>query len=83
MTSLQERLRGGLGVGLKMRKEAADELDRLQAENEALREACRMVLMLKQLGGMLPGTHQVVQTVVDLAEIALKREDAAMKKQKP
>jgi hypothetical protein len=40
MTTLQDRLRdcGENFVGARMCKEAADELDRLQAENEALRK---------------------------------------------
>lgn len=54
--------------------EANTTIKRLRAENEALRGACRMVLMLRQLGGMLPGTHEVVQSVVDAVSEALEKE---------
>jgi len=44
---------------------AADEIERLRA-------ALQMTVMLKRLGGMLPGTHDMVQIAVAEAEEALK-----------
>jgi hypothetical protein len=43
----------------------------MSKQTEALRKAqgaLRMTLMLRQLGGMLPGTHEVVQAAVDAAQ---------------
>jgi hypothetical protein len=39
---------------------------------EKLRGALRMVGMLRQLGGMLPGSREVVQAVLDAADEALR-----------
>lgn len=47
-------------------------LDRLHAAAPVLLQAARMtVLMLKQLGGMLPGTKEVIDSVVETCEQAI------------
>jgi uncharacterized protein (UPF0335 family) len=47
-----------------------------KAEVEALRSALRMVGLLHQLGGMMPGSREVVQTVIDAADVALRGKEA-------
>lgn len=49
------------------------EIERLHGERDRLRGALQMTLMLKRLGGMLPGTHEMVQLAVSEAEEALKK----------
>ena len=52
----------------------AARLDRLHAAAPALLGACRTtVLMLKQLGGMLPGTKEVIDSVVEGCEAAISQ----------
>jgi len=45
----------------------------LLQEVERLRNALRMVGMLRQLGGMMPGSREVVQTVIDAADAAMEK----------
>jgi hypothetical protein len=52
---------------------AAAELRRLHALNGELLGACRTAMMLKHLGGMLPGSREIVDLVVDAARAALAR----------
>lgn len=51
--------------------ECAAEIHRLEAINAELLAACRMATMLRQLGGMLPGAREIVQSVVDAADAAI------------
>jgi len=44
---------------------------RLIAAAPDLLAACRMVVMLRQLGGMLPGSRDVVQAIVEAAQAAI------------
>jgi hypothetical protein len=44
---------------------------RLQADAARYRSVAAMVGILRQLGGMLPSTHQVVMAVVDAADAAM------------
>lgn len=68
MTDIVDRLRAAAESTDEwaLVKEAADEIARLRA-------ALRMVLMLKQLGGMMPGSREIVQTIVEAAESALEK----------
>ena len=45
----------------------------LIVQRDDLLAALRMVGMLRSLGGMLPGSHEVVQTVVDAADAAIAK----------
>lgn len=57
--------------------ECAAEIHRLEAINAELLSACRMALMLRQLGGMMPGSREVVMSVVEAAEAALAKATGA------
>lgn len=46
---------------------------RLIAAAPELLDACRMAQMLRRLGGMLPGSHEVVQSVVEMADAAIAK----------
>jgi len=48
-----------------------DEIERLRAERDALRAACKTTLMLRQLGGMMSGTKAVIDVAIHHAEEAL------------
>lgn len=50
---------------------AMDEATALRAQVDALSGALRMVSMLRQLGGLLPGSREVVMAVVEEADAAL------------
>lgn len=39
---------------------------------KSLEDALRMVAVLRQLGGMMPGSHQIVMSVVDAARAELE-----------
>lgn len=45
--------------------------ENLLADQEKLRSALRTVQILRQLGGMMPGTHDVVMLAVEAADKAL------------
>jgi hypothetical protein len=45
----------------------------VEAERDALLGACRMAMMLRQLGGMLPGSREIVDTVVEAAHAAIEK----------
>ena len=47
------------------------ERNEAQAERDALRAACKTTLMLRQLGGMMPGTKAVIDVAIHHAEEAL------------
>lgn len=47
--------------------------ENMLADQEKLRGALRVVQMLRQLGGMMPGTHAVVMMAVDAADEALSQ----------
>jgi len=47
------------------------ERDEARAERDALRAACKTTLMLRQLGGMMPGTKAVIDVAIHHAEEAL------------
>ena len=49
---------------------------RLIAAAPDLLAACRMVVMLRQLGGMLPGSRDVVQAIVEAAQAAIGKAEA-------
>lgn len=55
-----------------------EEVERLRAAAQQARAALQMTLMLKRLGGMLPGTHERVQLTVEEAEGALRALDEAL-----
>jgi hypothetical protein len=61
------------GGDLTELEQAAAELRRLHALNGELLGACRTAMMLKHLGGMLPGSREIVDLVVDAARAALAR----------
>ena len=56
----------------KLCHQAADRISRLEAEVARKDGALRMVGVLKQLGGMMPGSKQIVDSVVEACAAALK-----------
>lgn len=52
---------------------AANELRRLHAQRDALLAACRMAMMLRHLGGMLPGSREIVEEIVKAASAAIAK----------
>lgn len=47
--------------------------ENMLADQEKLRAALRTVQILRQLGGMMPGTHEVVMMAVEAADEALSQ----------
>lgn len=58
-------------VEARMGDEARAEAIALRAQIDALSGILRMVGMLRQLGGLLPGSREVVMAVVEAADAAL------------
>lgn len=63
-----------------IRARMQDEIDELRAENERLKaerdellKVCRMAMMLKHLGGMLPGSREIVDSIVNAASAAIAK----------
>lgn len=54
-----------------------DDIARLAAHRDELLQALRLVGLLRQLGGMLPDTHEIVQMVVEAADAAISKVEAA------
>jgi hypothetical protein len=73
MTTQPEALRHAQELDRRGLLEEAAELRRLHALNGELLGACRTAMMLKHLGGMLPGSREIVDLVVDAARAALAR----------
>jgi hypothetical protein len=71
-----ERLRAELVESTRLHFAAHQRFEMAEAEVEALRSALRMVGMLRQLGGMMPGSREVVQAVIDAADAALRGKEA-------
>jgi len=63
----------GADLGHDRERQAAAELRRLHALNGELLGACRTAMMLKHLGGMLPGSREIVDLVVDAARAAIAK----------
>jgi hypothetical protein len=73
MTTQPEALRHAQELDRRGLLEEAAELRRLHALNGELLGACRTAMMLKHLGGMLPGSREIVDLVVDAARAALAK----------
>ena len=80
MNDLTERLRArtvpnwvhSAGCAPEMRGHKPDDLCQQAADEiERLLAALRMVCMLRQLGGMMPGSREIVQTIVGAADETL------------
>ena len=44
-----------------------------ESQRDALLAACRMALMLRHLGGMLPGSREIVEEIVKAASAAIAK----------
>jgi hypothetical protein len=79
MTTQPEALRHAQELDRRGLLEEAAELRRLHALNGELLGACRTAMMLKHLGGMLPGSREIVDLVVDAARAALAKAEGEPK----
>lgn len=66
-------LKGRHGMGGRLPNDEAFANARLIASAPELLAACRTVLMLRQLGGMMPGVREVIDVAIRQAEEAIAK----------